>query len=56
MNKYHFIGFASFGIAIVLFLFNFFDSSAGKILFGISIGAGIKFLADGVLLKAGVKK
>lgn len=52
MTKYHIIGYLSFLIALIIFIFNFFDATWGKIAFGVCIGAGIKFLADGVLLKS----
>lgn len=56
MTKYHIIGYFSFILALLLLLFNFFDSTIGKILFGISVGAGIKFVTDGVLFKSGLLK
>ena len=49
MNKYYIIAILSIVLSVVLFIFNFYQTKIGGVIFALSIGASIKFLADGVL-------
>ncbi|HFK1549850.1 TPA: hypothetical protein ACGXMZ_005834 [Bacillus albus] len=49
MNKYYIIAILSIVLTVVLFIFNLYQTKIGGVIFALSIGASIKFLADGVL-------
>ncbi|MGR5880822.1 hypothetical protein ACT7DC_00845 [Bacillus cereus] len=49
MNEYYIIAILSIVLSLVLFIFNFYQTKIGGLIFALSIGASIKFLADGVL-------
>lgn len=56
MNKYYMIAILSIVLALVIFIFNFYQTKIGGVIFALSIGASIKFLADGVLNESKHKK
>ncbi|MBJ8107892.1 MULTISPECIES: hypothetical protein [Bacillus cereus group] len=56
MNKYYIIAILSIALSIVLFIFNFYQTKIGGVIFPLSIGANIKFLAVGVLNESKHKK
>ncbi|WP_180230887.1 hypothetical protein [Bacillus cereus] len=43
-------------LSVVLFIFNFYQTKIGGVIVALSIGASIKFLADGVLNESKHKK
>ncbi|HDR7761983.1 TPA: hypothetical protein QCY16_005688 [Bacillus cereus] len=49
MNKYYIIAILSMVLSVVLFIFNFYQTKIGGVIFALSIGASIKVLADGIL-------
>ncbi|MCQ6326893.1 hypothetical protein, partial [Bacillus cereus] len=56
MNKYYIIAILSIVLSVVLFIFNFYQTKIGGVIFALSIGASIKFLADGALNESKNKK
>jgi hypothetical protein len=50
------IAILSIVLSVVLFIFNFYQTKIGGVIFALSIGASINFLADGVLNESKHKK
>ncbi|QWH42875.1 hypothetical protein [Bacillus mycoides] len=56
MNKYYMSAILSIVLSVVLFTFNYYQTKRGGVIFALSIGASVKFLADGVLNEGKHKK
>ncbi|MDM5235185.1 hypothetical protein QUF83_02910 [Bacillus cereus] len=56
MNKYYMSAILSIVLSVVLFIFSFYQTKIGGVIFALSIGASVKFLADGVLNEGKHKK